>query len=373
MKQNYFLKAICTIAFSLMVGFFSAQNANVFYTPSGFSIQKIKVTKSNNNIYVMFNSQSGGGFKVIGSNGADLASISGSSANLLADDSNGNLYFQVTNTGDIYKLDVQNGNTVSNFYTTVPPAQNMAVSGNTLFTGSMSGVSYVSFTGNTASAATTLYAPSQSTPDSPGSMYAHGGFLYLMLSNYTSNTSKVVKYDVSNLSASPVDVATGIPTTQVGNLCVDSAGKVYYRLFDATLNRYVLDRYTPGSGANTIDDGRNGNFLGIDVDVLGNVYYTAYNAATTPNQLLYRIDAATLSTQAAVVKTFSVFPNPAKDFVTVSNVGKGAEIGLYDITGKLLYSTKANGTSVTLNTSAYQNGVYVLRVNGQASKLLISK
>lgn len=68
-----------------------------------------------------------------------------------------------------------------------------------------------------------------------------------------------------------------------------------------------------------------------------------------------------------------LFPNPAKDFVTISNLTRGAEVALFDVTGKLLYQTKALGTTLIMNTSSYKNGVYLVKVDGQVIKLLISK
>ncbi len=384
MKQNYFFKTFFLFLFITVIGHLKAQNASLFFTPSGLSIQRVKVTKSNNNIYITFGSQAGTGVRIIGPSGADGGAINNESAAFLTDDANGDLYYQVQNSGVIKKIEVQNNNAISTLYTVTPQPNEIAFGNNTLFYRDMMGIKYIVFSGGVASPVGTLYAMSQNTPDSPKSMYVQGGFLYLVLSNSNPTTSKVVKYDISNLPIpggsnqpslpSPVDVATGIPTDNVSNLFIDASGNVYYTRMDSTLNRRVLDRFTPGQGTRTIDNGSNGNFLGIDVDASGNVYYTAFNANTTPNQLMYKITgASTLSTKSLNTQIFTVSPNPAKDFVSISNVTKGAEVNLYDMTGKLLYSTRALSSSLTINTSSYQNGVYILKVDGQSSKLLISK
>ena len=80
-----------------------------------------------------------------------------------------------------------------------------------------------------------------------------------------------------------------------------------------------------------------------------------------------------LGTENVKVSNINMSPNPAKDFVTISNLTKGADVALFDMTGKLLYQTKSFGTTLTINTSSYKNGMYLVKVEGQAIKLLIAK
>jgi len=102
--------------------------------------------------------------------------------------------------------------------------------------------------------------------------------------------------------------------------------------------------------------------------------FTSYNGVA--RNMFVKLEAVVtnnLSTAESNNKKWFIYPNPAKDFVNISNFNKGAQISLYDMTGKLLFSTKALSATVTINTSTYQSGVYVLKVDGQSSKLLISK
>jgi len=79
-------------------------------------------------------------------------------------------------------------------------------------------------------------------------------------------------------------------------------------------------------------------------------------------------------------KQFSINPNPAKDFTTISfnkTVDK-ATIAVYDITGKAVITQSLSGTnSYNLNTQTLTNGVYVIKVNTATGsyneKLLINK
>jgi hypothetical protein len=65
--------------------------------------------------------------------------------------------------------------------------------------------------------------------------------------------------------------------------------------------------------------------------------------------------------------TFNVYPNPATDRVVIENANGLVEI--FDVTGRLVNSTHANGTTV-IDVSNLEPGVYALRSNGQVIRLV---
>ena len=101
--------------------------------------------------------------------------------------------------------------------------------------------------------------------------------------------------------------------------------------------------------------------------------FNSYNG--TSRNVVVRLTpvVTTLATSNPTINKYTLFPNPAKDFVTISNLNRGADVALFDITGKLLYQTKSFGTTLTINTSSYKNGMYLVKVDGQVIKLMISK
>ncbi len=130
---------------------------------------------------------------------------------------------------------------------------------------------------------------------------------------------------------------------------------------------YLFGQASSSNRITTIFPLADGKFLAA-----GN--FTSYNGVA--KNMFVKLEAvvtSNLSTVESSNKKWLIYPNPAKDFVNISNFNKGAQIGLYDMTGRLLFSTKALSATVTIDTSAYQSGVYVLKVDGQSSKLLISK
>jgi hypothetical protein len=61
----------------------------------------------------------------------------------------------------------------------------------------------------------------------------------------------------------------------------------------------------------------------------------------------------------------SVFPNPATDFVQVNlakATGTENEIRVMDVTGKMVYSTSSDASTVTLNVSGFASGIYFVQV-----------
>lgn len=69
-----------------------------------------------------------------------------------------------------------------------------------------------------------------------------------------------------------------------------------------------------------------------------------------------------------------VYPNPANDEVTVSDVPVGARISVLDLTGKTIQTTMAENETSTINTSMMKSGMYFILVEsaeGKACKKLV--
>lgn len=79
---------------------------------------------------------------------------------------------------------------------------------------------------------------------------------------------------------------------------------------------------------------------------------------------------------------FSVYPNPAKEAITVNIPSTEADkynVSLYDLQGRLVFSAAASslfvaGTdSISINTSKFNSGLYVLKVAGRSGENFSSK
>ena len=72
--------------------------------------------------------------------------------------------------------------------------------------------------------------------------------------------------------------------------------------------------------------------------------------------------------------SFDLFPNPARDKLTIKSPSHDNRIKLFDITGNLLFSKKFYYDSFSLNISSLSSGIYILRLEndlGLKNKKLI--
>lgn len=60
---------------------------------------------------------------------------------------------------------------------------------------------------------------------------------------------------------------------------------------------------------------------------------------------------------------FSIHPNPASNIVTLTNLSNNTSVSITDLAGKQIYSTIANTTELSINTSGFANGVYLVNVS----------
>lgn len=106
--------------------------------------------------------------------------------------------------------------------------------------------------------------------------------------------------------------------------------------------------------------------------VLGPTYFGTVQAGNTgpmsghniipPSAILYDPNATTEVTDAAT-NTFSLFPVPAVDVLTIRSTGGSLlTVDVVDGTGRLVHRAPANGTAATLDLSALPAGIYVARI-----------
>jgi len=71
---------------------------------------------------------------------------------------------------------------------------------------------------------------------------------------------------------------------------------------------------------------------------------------------------SSMGTHHTAFSDFSVFPNPAKDILNISNDTAFESITLYDLTGKVVLHKAVHTTQETLHTSRLSSGLYLLKV-----------
>jgi hypothetical protein len=62
--------------------------------------------------------------------------------------------------------------------------------------------------------------------------------------------------------------------------------------------------------------------------------------------------------------TFTIYPNPATEQLTISNIEAGSTVVLVDVTGKVVSQVIASSTAINVETSNFTPGVYFVTVSG---------
>ena len=132
--------------------------------------------------------------------------------------------------------------------------------------------------------------------------------------------------------------------------------------------------------ANRTVDNFSGHILSMPADSTVVINY-CFNLLNTPNQsvcvdVLYTSSSDYLGAETVSQSTFSVYPNPASDDLTVNFEGaEFAEFILYDVLGNQVYARQITNAT-TLNLTHFKPGLYfcVLTIGGARlqKKLFIS-
>ena len=115
-------------------------------------------------------------------------------------------------------------------------------------------------------------------------------------------------------------------------------------------------------------------------DLLENTAYKAVALGINANDEWGELSVVDFTTTGStegiedvVENKVSVYPNPTSDFVKVLNVNEGSIVTLFDLGGRVMMQTKANGNEVTLNMNNLTAGMYILQVNNGKGVRIIKK
>jgi glucose/arabinose dehydrogenase len=116
--------------------------------------------------------------------------------------------------------------------------------------------------------------------------------------------------------------------------------------------------YINNSGTITWSSTFTGNFSAFGEDINGELYIAGVNSG-----IISKIIDTSLTTNDFSKNGFSIYPNPAKDLITVSSSTQNtiSSIEIFEITGKKLHSEQfQNNSEVSLSVSNFSSGIYLL-------------
>lgn len=109
----------------------------------------------------------------------------------------------------------------------------------------------------------------------------------------------------------------------------------------------------------------------ISVDNQGNVTYKDYAYESTPNK---SIKAGEKTTSTAGINSinndsFTIFPNPAKNVISITNNDNILQVNIINTLGETVYSSAKINSSIDI--SNYTSGVYIVEVKGKTTSQTI--
>ena len=170
----------------------------------------------------------------------------------------------------------------------------------------------------------------------------------------------------------------GLGTLDLGNGVTVSTTNSSNNLYVIKLNNAGLAQWAKWNSSSFNYD----NFYDIDIDPAGNCYvvgrwitgvdFDGLPAPTGDPILVLKLGNNPISGMESIELNtipFDIYPNPAKETATIGNVPSGSTLIITDITGRTVYNTRTYNEEITINTSEFVNGVYLVQVenNGRVA------
>ena len=197
---------------------------------------------------------------------------------------------------------------------------------------------------------------------------------------YTTTTSASMFNFVEGYSQTglPLTLENIIASIENRNISID-----WYTSTELSTSHFSIQYSTDGSSfsdigiVKAIGSGANGYQFTYYSPTNGTNYYRIKSVDKDGSFTYSKVVSVNYSDK----QSFSIFPNPAKDFARInfSKTLENATIEVYDISGKPVIKEMLKGSlnSYHLNTQKLKNGVYIIKINSSTGsyneKLLINK
>ena len=97
-----------------------------------------------------------------------------------------------------------------------------------------------------------------------------------------------------------------------------------------------------------------------------NEYAKAYAKTTFPSNdgefSVINVTKGSLGIDANSLSEVSIYPNPATDLLNIVSENSIKQITIFNFIGQTMFDSEINNTNTVINTSTYQSGVYIIRI-----------
>lgn len=147
---------------------------------------------------------------------------------------------------------------------------------------------------------------------------------------------------------------------------------------------FKVERSTDGTSFTQIADLTSANVQSYDdasADAGTTYHYRVLAYNTIGSSAFSNVAQTTTGTTGIeaidIFSSLAIYPNPSNTNVTISNVPKSSTVNVIDITGKAVYRSLINNEQTTINTTDFENGVYIIQIANSGvvthRKLMVSK
>lgn len=103
--------------------------------------------------------------------------------------------------------------------------------------------------------------------------------------------------------------------------------------------------------------------------------YIAFQDATQSSKLTVMKYGGGMNTNDVNLNTAAIYPNPADDYIMLSNVPAGSKVRISDMTGKTVYRSETANEQIKINVESFKSGAYIVEISNNQSttykKLLV--
>lgn len=192
--------------------------------------------------------------------------------------------------------------------------------------------------------------------------------------NGAGNTDALLKTSDGGLTWT--DIIANVGTFNIADVRATSTGKLFAALSSGDRPKY---KYSTDNGQ-TFTEVNINNSDTAEIEGFRQIGSTLYALVLGSN--VWKIYALDLGgsvgiTENEIVNQLNVFPNPANNFVTITNLPANSIIRLTDVSGKLIYTSKVADEQTVIGTENFGSGVYFISVESNGNvvnrKLVINK
>jgi hypothetical protein len=179
----------------------------------------------------------------------------------------------------------------------------------------------------------------------------------------------VLNVDGIRLGYSAACTAPTAPTAATAGQATINQGQTTTLSVSGTVNNGTWNWYTGSCGGTSVGTGAT---LAVTPASTTTYYVRGEGCGTTTACAQVTVTVVPVGVNEVATVTFSVFPNPATDVLTVNadqNL-EGFSFEVMDITGRVLSKTQLNGQTATINITDLAKGNYIYKIADKNNQLV---